>query len=162
MKKEITGADRANAGIIQKQTAIFSWKDVVYDIKIKKEPRRILDHVDGWVKPGTLTALMVSCCFPLGEILKQDSRIIRAFLVLVRLPFSTCWPRELLWVWLPVKCSSTANRETCRSSERLATFSNKIFISKLAPCERPSGSALSFDSPTLLASRRNMSMWKKF
>lgn len=27
-------------------------------IKIKGEPRRILDHVDGWVKPGTLTALM--------------------------------------------------------------------------------------------------------
>ena len=44
--------------IILKQTAIFSWKDVCYDIKIKSEERRILDHVDGWVKPGTLTALM--------------------------------------------------------------------------------------------------------
>ena len=44
---------------IPRQTSIFSWKDVVYDIKIKGEPRRILDHVDGWVKPGTLTALMV-------------------------------------------------------------------------------------------------------
>ena len=44
--------------VIQKQTAIFSWRDVCYDIKIKKENRRILDHVDGWVKPGTLTALM--------------------------------------------------------------------------------------------------------
>lgn len=43
---------------ILKQTAIFHWSDVVYDIKIKKEPRRLLDHVDGWVKPGTLTALM--------------------------------------------------------------------------------------------------------
>ncbi len=29
-----------------------------YNVKIKKEDRRILDHVDGWVKPGTLTALM--------------------------------------------------------------------------------------------------------
>lgn len=44
--------------IIERQTAIFQWKDVCYDIKIKGEPRRILDHVDGWVKPGTLTALM--------------------------------------------------------------------------------------------------------
>lgn len=43
---------------IQKQTAIFQWKDVCYDIMIKKEERRILDHVDGWVKPGTMTALM--------------------------------------------------------------------------------------------------------
>ena len=45
---------------IQKQTAIFHWDGVNYDIKIKGEPRRLLDDVDGWVKPGTLTALMVS------------------------------------------------------------------------------------------------------
>lgn len=45
---------------IQKQTAIFHWDDVHYDIKIKGEPRKLLDGVDGWVKPGTLTALMVS------------------------------------------------------------------------------------------------------
>ncbi|KAF2460409.1 putative multidrug resistance ABC transporter [Lineolata rhizophorae] len=43
---------------IQRQTAIFHWKDVCYDIKIKSEERRILDRVDGWIKPGTLTALM--------------------------------------------------------------------------------------------------------
>ena len=43
---------------IQRQTAIFHWQDVCYDIQIKKEERRILDHVDGWVKPGTCTALM--------------------------------------------------------------------------------------------------------
>ena len=45
---------------IQRQTATFHWEDVCYDIKIKEKsnPRRILDNVDGWVKPGTLTALM--------------------------------------------------------------------------------------------------------
>ncbi|KAJ9122565.1 ABC multidrug transporter mdr3 [Naganishia vaughanmartiniae] len=43
---------------IQRQTAIFHWENVIYDIKIKKEERRILDHVSGWVKPGTLTCLM--------------------------------------------------------------------------------------------------------
>jgi hypothetical protein len=43
---------------IQEQTAIFHWDGMSYDIKIKKEPRRLLDDVDGWVKPGTLTALM--------------------------------------------------------------------------------------------------------
>ncbi|KAK7926558.1 ATPase [Apiospora marii] len=46
------------AGVIQASTSVFQWQDVCYDIKIKGEPRRILDHVDGWVKPGTLTALM--------------------------------------------------------------------------------------------------------
>ncbi|KAL8989589.1 MAG: hypothetical protein Q9177_001554 [Variospora cf. flavescens] len=43
---------------IQTQTAIFHWESIKYDIKIKGEPRRLLDEVDGWVKPGTLTALM--------------------------------------------------------------------------------------------------------
>ncbi|RAH65074.1 ATP-binding cassette transporter [Aspergillus aculeatinus CBS 121060] len=37
---------------------VFHWSNVCYDIKIKGKPRRVLDHVDGWVKPGTLTALM--------------------------------------------------------------------------------------------------------
>lgn len=49
---------------IQRQTAIFQWQDLCYDIKIKNEPRRILDNVNGWVKPGTATALMVSLSFP--------------------------------------------------------------------------------------------------
>ncbi|KAF5373389.1 hypothetical protein D9757_009736 [Collybiopsis confluens] len=43
---------------LQKQTSIFHWEDVCYDIKIKGAPRRLLDNVDGWVEPGTLTALM--------------------------------------------------------------------------------------------------------
>lgn len=42
---------------IQKQTAIFHWAAVNYDIKIKGGERRLLDDVDGWVKPGTLTAV---------------------------------------------------------------------------------------------------------
>ena len=40
------------------QKDIFTWRNVVYDITIKGEPRRLLDHVSGYVKPGTLTALM--------------------------------------------------------------------------------------------------------
>lgn len=44
--------------VLAKQTDVFSWRDVCYDIKIKGEPRRLLDNVNGWVKPGTLTALM--------------------------------------------------------------------------------------------------------
>ena len=39
---------------------IFHWKDLTYQVKIKAEDRVILNHVDGWVKPGQLTALMGS------------------------------------------------------------------------------------------------------
>lgn len=58
--RQMGANDSANIADIEKQTSIFHWKDVCYDVKIKTETRRILDHVDGWVKPGTLTALMVS------------------------------------------------------------------------------------------------------
>ncbi|KAH8161694.1 hypothetical protein CIB48_g6544 [Xylaria polymorpha] len=51
-------ADSKEAGMLTEQKSVFHWSDICYDIKIKGEPRRILDHVDGWVKPGTLTALM--------------------------------------------------------------------------------------------------------
>lgn len=44
------GAGSDNEGAIQASTSVFHWNDVCYDIKIKGEPRRILDHVDGWVK----------------------------------------------------------------------------------------------------------------
>lgn len=40
------------------QKNIFTWRNVTLDIKIKGEPRRLLDGISGWVKPGTLTALM--------------------------------------------------------------------------------------------------------
>lgn len=45
---------------IQKQTAIFHWDAVNYDIKVKGGTRRLLDDCDGWVKPGTLTAVSSS------------------------------------------------------------------------------------------------------
>ncbi|CAJ2504653.1 Uu.00g120470.m01.CDS01 [Anthostomella pinea] len=59
----VTNASRAHAqnresGMLQEQTSIFHWNDICYDIKIKGQPRRILDNIDGWVKPGTMTALM--------------------------------------------------------------------------------------------------------
>lgn len=37
---------------------IFHWRNLTYEVKIKAEHRVILNHVDGWVKPGQLTALM--------------------------------------------------------------------------------------------------------
>ncbi|KAK0713451.1 ATP-binding cassette transporter [Lasiosphaeria miniovina] len=42
----------------QGSTSVFHWSNVCYDMKINGENRRILDNVDGWVRPGTLTALM--------------------------------------------------------------------------------------------------------
>ncbi|KAK3312070.1 putative ABC transporter [Apodospora peruviana] len=43
---------------IQKHSSTFSWRDICLDIQVNKEQRRILESVDGWIKPGTLTALL--------------------------------------------------------------------------------------------------------
>lgn len=51
-------AEPASIKGTEPQKDIFTWRDVVYDIEIKGQPRRLLDHVSGFVKPGTLTALM--------------------------------------------------------------------------------------------------------
>ncbi|GME96827.1 unnamed protein product [Ambrosiozyma monospora] len=37
---------------------IFTWRNVTYDIPYKGSTRRLLNGVDGFVKPGTLTGLM--------------------------------------------------------------------------------------------------------
>lgn len=50
---------------LQEQRGVLHWKDVCYEVLIKGTPRVISDHIDGWVKPGTLTALMV--CLPRPE-----------------------------------------------------------------------------------------------
>ncbi|CAN6641338.1 pleiotropic ABC efflux transporter of multiple drugs [Trichomonascus vanleenenianus] len=54
------GADVTGTVNLAKQDGIFQWLDVCYDIPVKgpEKTRRLLDHVDGWVKPGTLTALV--------------------------------------------------------------------------------------------------------
>jgi hypothetical protein len=55
--------DKVRIKATQVQSSVFHWSGLGYEIKTKDNTRRILNNIDGWVKPGTLTALMV--CFPL-------------------------------------------------------------------------------------------------
>ncbi|KAG4437711.1 hypothetical protein IFR05_006794 [Cadophora sp. M221] len=41
-----------------RSSATFLWDDICYDVKVEDGTKRILEDVDGWVKPGTLTAIM--------------------------------------------------------------------------------------------------------
>ncbi|TVY13795.1 ZEB2-regulated ABC transporter 1 [Lachnellula arida] len=40
--------------------ATFLWDNLSYDVKIKGGTKRVLDDIEGWIKPGALTALMGS------------------------------------------------------------------------------------------------------
>lgn len=53
----------ATPGIL-KQSSVFHWNNLSYEVKVGKgKTKTILDHIQGWVVPGTLTALMVGCWF---------------------------------------------------------------------------------------------------
>lgn len=43
---------------LEPQKDIFTWRNVSYDVDVKGGTRRLLNDVVGWVRPGTLTALM--------------------------------------------------------------------------------------------------------
>ncbi|RYO87818.1 hypothetical protein DL764_008812 [Monosporascus ibericus] len=53
------GSGSFNGNGLTAGTSVFHWEDLCYDIKVKGgAQRRLLDHVDGWVKPGLSTVLM--------------------------------------------------------------------------------------------------------
>lgn len=57
-EKESSLTDRVEDEKINQNQNIFHWRNLKYEVKIKSENRVILNGVDGWVKPGQLTALM--------------------------------------------------------------------------------------------------------
>ena len=57
--RTITGGNvEAMKKELQAQRDVFTWRNVCCDVHIKSETRRLLSNVSGFVKPGTLTALM--------------------------------------------------------------------------------------------------------
>ncbi|EMD67087.1 hypothetical protein COCSADRAFT_83327 [Bipolaris sorokiniana ND90Pr] len=46
-------------GLIRNES-VFTWKNLSYTVKTPNGPRVLLDNVQGWIKPGTLGALMGS------------------------------------------------------------------------------------------------------
>ncbi|KAL6943216.1 ATP-binding cassette multidrug transporter pdr5 [Hanseniaspora osmophila] len=52
--------DSDNSMALKSADATLHWRDLCYDVPIKKETRRILNNVDGWVAKSSITALMGS------------------------------------------------------------------------------------------------------
>ncbi|OAQ96906.1 hypothetical protein LLEC1_06533 [Akanthomyces lecanii] len=52
--------DETNQPSLIQNTSIFTWKNLSYTVKTPQGDRLLLDNVQGWVKPGNLTALMGS------------------------------------------------------------------------------------------------------
>ncbi|KAK8050931.1 hypothetical protein PG993_002316 [Apiospora rasikravindrae] len=52
------GVDSKTVPNDPKHSSVFHWNDLCYELKTRSGTRRILTNIDGWVEPGTLTALM--------------------------------------------------------------------------------------------------------
>ncbi|KAL1306318.1 hypothetical protein AAFC00_004397 [Neodothiora populina] len=62
-KKEASSDSNSEATLgngLVRNTSVFTWKDLVYTVKTPSGDRVLLDHIQGWVKPGMLGALMGS------------------------------------------------------------------------------------------------------
>lgn len=63
-------ADR-KVGNIAKNTSIFTWQNVNYTIPYKGGQRKLLQNVNGYVKPGRLTALMGASGAGYSQVFRQ-------------------------------------------------------------------------------------------
>jgi ATP-binding cassette, subfamily G (WHITE), member 2, SNQ2 len=53
------GSAKKSEGLQAKNNTTFTWKDVNYTVPVKGGERLLLDKVEGWIKPGQMTALYV-------------------------------------------------------------------------------------------------------
>lgn len=145
---------------IRPQKSIFTWRDVVYDIHTKDEPRRLLDHVSGWVKPGTLTALMgVSGAgkTTLLDVLAQRTSVgvVTGDMLVNGKPLASSFQRR-------------AGIQYCESEDfysemltmRQAMFSNRMFTLRPQRSVRRYVLVQCYDSQNLYRRRRSTIMWK--
>lgn len=51
-------SNEAGSDIKMESESILTWENLNYDVPVPEGTRRLLNHVDGYVKPGELTALM--------------------------------------------------------------------------------------------------------
>ena len=56
---DVEEVDEAPRGVVAPDgRETFSWQNVCLDVMVKNKSSRLLNNVSGWVRPGTLTALM--------------------------------------------------------------------------------------------------------
>ncbi|KAH7324462.1 ABC-2 type transporter-domain-containing protein [Stachybotrys elegans] len=61
IKQELPGQDNVQDPALPtlfRHSSVFHWENLSYEVKVKNGTKKILSNINGWVKPGTMTALM--------------------------------------------------------------------------------------------------------
>ncbi|KAJ9143769.1 ABC transporter CDR4 [Pleurostoma richardsiae] len=123
VSSEMTVGDRMLH--LPKQEDVLMWRGVNYDIPVKEGTRRLLDGVNGWVKPGTLTALMgVSGAgkTTLLDVLAQRASlgVVTGDILVNGQPLTSSFPRRVGYVQQQdLHLETTTVREALRFSAML-------------------------------------------
>jgi ATP-binding cassette subfamily G (WHITE) protein 2 (PDR) len=108
-------ADNDEVAAVPPQKDVFTWRDVTYEVPVKDGNRRLLDHVAGFVKPGTLTALMgVSGAgkTTLLDVLAQriSTGVVTGNMFVNGKPLDPSFQRSTGYVQQQGKCGSNQNK----------------------------------------------------
>eukprot|EP01117_Protostelium_nocturnum_P006317 TRINITY_DN227_c0_g2_i2.p1 TRINITY_DN227_c0_g2~~TRINITY_DN227_c0_g2_i2.p1 ORF type:complete len:1432 (-),score=505.14 TRINITY_DN227_c0_g2_i2:66-4361(-) len=60
MQRIVKEATESMGSTLQLRGGVFMWKDVNYSVPVKGEQKMLLNDIEGWIKPGQMTALMGS------------------------------------------------------------------------------------------------------
>jgi ATP-binding cassette subfamily G (WHITE) protein 2 (PDR) len=150
----------AGAEVKDNPKSVFTWQNVTYDIHIKNEPRRLLDNVTGWARPGTLTALMgVSGAgkTTLLDVLAQRTSVgvVTGDMFVNGKPFDSSFQRKLGMFTCPMNCPVKS------LIAYQVMFSNKISTSRRLQFGRHCDSVPCFASLSLSHSRRSILMSRR-
>jgi ATP-binding cassette subfamily G (WHITE) protein 2 (SNQ2) len=74
------GGSKTEKTSLIKNTSVFTWKNLTYTVKVSGGERVLLDKVSGFIKPGSLGALMGSSgagkvCLP-GELFLRSVKLM--------------------------------------------------------------------------------------
>ncbi|KAL8826678.1 MAG: hypothetical protein Q9191_003653 [Dirinaria sp. TL-2023a] len=56
--RKVSKIERIHSAVKKPCSATFAWDSLNYEIRVNDEPKRLLNDLEGWVKPGSMTALM--------------------------------------------------------------------------------------------------------
>jgi ABC-type multidrug transport system permease subunit len=155
---ESSSSDGSLANQLIRNTSIFTWKNLTYTVKTPSGDRVLLDNVQGFVKPGTLGALMGS---------SGVSNILESLVYVLMLTLFSRLAKQHYWTFSPNARPTARSMDLSwlmgatfpsHSSDRQVMLNRWTYTSRCPQCVRPWNSQLSSDSLVKHHERRSFAM----
>lgn len=155
---ESSSSDGSLANQLIRNTSIFTWKNLTYTVKTPSGDRVLLDNVQGFVKPGTLGALMGS---------SGVSNNLESLVCVLMLTLFSRLAKQHYWMFSPNARPTARSVDLSwlmgatfpsHSSDRQVMLNRWTYTNRCPQCVRPWNSQLSSDSLVKHHERRSFAM----